>query len=730
MKNAILVGINDYTHSPLKYCINDTVGLKAVLEQSEYGFDVTTLNDKQATTSEIKSAIIQALKSSDEICIIYFSGHGACTNYGTYLVTSDVVDDPTDGLDLNLLLRIIQAESKSDCAVIVILDCCHSGAMNIGFGDSMIMLDSENLMKYTHTFSSKRALLAACPEDNYSYADDKLQHSDFTYYLLEGLSGDAADGSGNVTISTIFKYLCEVLPRNGIHTPVYRGDMIDDITLGRSVANKNSPAKIDEFIVLEELGSNHLVEMQRAISENYTDRALWKNAGYKTVSQVTTPFYTWFIDQNKRHPTLRSRRRFSEYYQEMLSKIKILYSIEPGTQTEYGIVDSMLGQGAFGTVWKYRDGQRLGAIKVYNMNELQIDEKRSRFIHGYSAMKRLDHPRIVKVHSYYSCPESFTMDYIDGPNLRDWTGAAVELREQIELLRTIADTVQHTHYRGVIHRDIKPENIIMKYNSDTSSWDPYLTDYDLAWYSTATQNTRDAMGTVFYAAPEQLAKPNSAQSRQRQVDIYSFGQIMYYIFTQSDPTPLDLADNKKSLIERLKQKASGDIILRLSNIYGKCTARDPMMRYISFENVLSELYELTVELNSHDPAAVISPDAFERELCYAITGVGNYVQHNDYRSPSGYTSLNVNAGIGKVVIFMKSNKTNIIDNSDFRSARDIMNKRLDDYIRACLSDTYRKSGTDNPYEAIFTIKIVAYSYNEVNRVRDYVVKLLGIMEKG
>src|SRR3990172_845655 len=104
------------------------------------------------------------------------------------------------------------------------------------------------------------------------------------------------------------------------------------------------------------------------------------------------------------------------------------------------------------------------AYKVYHARDLAIAEKVRRFERGYNAMKQLDHPYIVKVRGFTECPLGFYMDFIDGPNLRNFSGTIEEPRSLVNILLAVAETLRHAHRRGVIHRDVKPENIIMNFD--------------------------------------------------------------------------------------------------------------------------------------------------------------------------------------------------------------------------------------------------------------------------
>jgi len=110
--------------------------------------------------------------------------------------------------------------------------------------------------------------------------------------------------------------------------------------------------------------------------------------------------------------------------------------------------------------------------------------KVKRFTNGYEAMTLLNHPNIVKVHRFSTCPVGFTMDFIEGSNLRDLNPLlSLDGTGKMNLLIDIAEEVKHAHNHDVIHRDIKPENIVCLLNQDARQV-PYLTDFDLAWFST------------------------------------------------------------------------------------------------------------------------------------------------------------------------------------------------------------------------------------------------------
>ena len=138
---------------------------------------------------------------------------------------------------------------------------------------------------------------------------------------------------------------------------------------------------------------------------------------------------------------------------------------------------------------------------------------RRKFKNGFEAMRRLDHPRVVRVYESTEFPVGFFMEYVPGPNFRQIGGEIKQDAETlVRFLRSIAQTVAHAHERRVLHRDLKPENILAKYDVTEATWHAHLTDFDLAVDDTRSMSTKEAKGAIHYSAPEQLMRPESNES--------------------------------------------------------------------------------------------------------------------------------------------------------------------------------------------------------------------------
>ena len=343
-------------------------------------------------------------------------------------------------------------------------------------------------------------------------------------------------------------------------------------------------------------------------------------------------------------PWYQFRQVFTDAYSEAKARLTQLGALSEGTFTGEGRVEKRLGSGAFGTVWRVDSpNQRVLAYKIYHSTEIDLKEKVARFERGYRAMQQLEHPHIVKVHKYTQCPVGFYMDFVDGPNLRDFIGALSEPADTLELLIKIAETLQHAHGRNVIHRDVKPENIVLGFDSNSQKWVPYLTDFDLAWFSAATQLTKEAFGAIFYAAPEQLTKPSSHMAHAPTTDIYSFGQLCFFAATGSDPVPFGGADNLSGLRNRIGNWGVEQAANIFADLYDRCTKQDPAHRVQDFRAISDRLFEAHRLIRDADSNQRISSGRFSRELVYALAGLSDDPNrtHESFGSLSGRTLIAV-----------------------------------------------------------------------------------------
>jgi eukaryotic-like serine/threonine-protein kinase len=269
---------------------------------------------------------------------------------------------------------------------------------------------------------------------------------------------------------------------------------------------------------------------------------------------------------------------------------------EPPIPSKIGIweVNGILGRGASSTIYRGREifPPREVAIKVYDHQKLNAEDRklfRSLFLKETLLAKRLTHPNITQV---YDAAAEDDRAYIvmelakEGSLDRFCTPQTVLEPERIaRLLEQACDALSYAHANGVVHRDIKPANILMGADGEAK-----VADFGVAFSNLAFDSTRAmVVGSPAYMAPEQLeGRPASMQS-----DIYSLGIVLYKMLAGALPFP---PESPAQLTARIMlgnlpapSKARADINPLLDTIFARATARDPAMRYPTWEDFAADL---------------------------------------------------------------------------------------------------------------------------------------------
>ncbi len=288
-------------------------------------------------------------------------------------------------------------------------------------------------------------------------------------------------------------------------------------------------------------------------------------------------------------------------------------AIKTGTQIGSYRIESMIGEGGMGVVYRALDTKldRPVAVK-FLFDDLADSASRRRFQREAQMASSLNHPHILTVYDagdFEGCQYLVT-EFIDGGTLKDWARAEKRnWREIVSLLAGLADGLAAAHAAGILHRDIKPENILVGRNGYAK-----LADFGLAKLQdrpatdavTRTLNsTRPGilLGTIAYMSPEQASgRPTDARS-----DIFSFGIVLYEMLTGRRPfqgaTGLELL---QTIIHGEVPPLGADIPLALRMTVEKALDKAPGERYQSTRDLAVDLRRLSrqsAEASTYSSAA-------------------------------------------------------------------------------------------------------------------------------
>ena len=248
----------------------------------------------------------------------------------------------------------------------------------------------------------------------------------------------------------------------------------------------------------------------------------------------------------------------------------------------------LLGTGGMGEVY-LADHPRLprhDALKVLPADVCADDEYRQRFNREADIAATLWHPHIVGVHDRGDVGGQIwiSMDYVDGTDaaelLRDRYPNGMPKEEVLDIVISVGEALDYAHQRGLLHRDVKPANIMLT-DPDSGKQRILLGDFGIARRVDDSSNltaTNMTVGTVFYAAPEQLM----GEDLDGRADQYALAATAFHLlsgsppFHHSNPTVVisqHLTASPPALADRRPELSALDPVL------AKALSKDPKERF-------------------------------------------------------------------------------------------------------------------------------------------------------
>ena len=207
-------------------------------------------------------------------------------------------------------------------------------------------------------------------------------------------------------------------------------------------------------------------------------------------------------------------------------------------------LDRLLGEGAFGTVWKgeqFDPVLRPVAVKILRLASLGAQAAR-RFEAEKVALARLEHPHIAHILDAGTTSEGspyLVMEYVDGVALDLWCHQhRDDLEARVRMIALVARAIGYAHRQGILHRDLKPGNVIVRAAVGATCTDePRVIDFGVAKLvgddSMRTATVQGpAAATPLYMSPEIAAGSTEIDGR---TDVWSLGVMLFEALVGSRP---------------------------------------------------------------------------------------------------------------------------------------------------------------------------------------------------
>jgi serine/threonine protein kinase len=297
-----------------------------------------------------------------------------------------------------------------------------------------------------------------------------------------------------------------------------------------------------------------------------------------------------------------------------------------------------IAEGGMGVVYKARDLvlDETVALKILRADRAQDEETIQRFKREIKVTRKIRHPNVSQVFDVGRIGDLLfiSMEFLAGQDLDIYMETERPSETQLSvIIKGILQGLQAAHGQNIIHRDLKPANI--KILPDGR---PVIMDFGIARFGGRTDLTSvDAiLGTPLYMAPEQFR----AKEIDCRCDIYSFGVILYRLYTGTTPftgmSPIELAVKHMQDQPVPPRKINAEITKQREAVILKCLEKEPRNRYQTVQELLDDLgvrpiEQIQPELN---PASTIliaedDPDILKlmnfsfQHAGYRVIGVSN-----------------------------------------------------------------------------------------------------------
>ena len=226
---VLAIGVSEYADGQinLKYADHDAEQIARLFstQQGALFREVFTrvLVNEKATREGIIMAMSKFLgqASRDDVVLIFLAGHGLQDRQtGTYYFVphnANADNLVSEGLAMPTFNEACKRLKTHVNKLVLWLDTCHAGAVNVAARAGVNVGEdlSEALRKAEgqYVLSASKAGEESLEDETYRLEGEDRAHGAFTYSLLRGLQGMAADTSGVVWLSELVGHVSREVPR-------------------------------------------------------------------------------------------------------------------------------------------------------------------------------------------------------------------------------------------------------------------------------------------------------------------------------------------------------------------------------------------------------------------------------------------------------------------------------------------------------------------------------------
>ena len=219
-RHSLLIGVGQYEGSPGLTPLNcppaDVEAVSGIVSDPRFmGPEPRHVPVIDPTWQEAQSAIAGFLEEveRDDVVLFYFAGHGLRDARGDlFLCFRNSRENSLEMTALNVKRLRAEFENKLLRRVLVVLDCCYSGAAAQMTRDAV----QNKLDEMERTLDEGKGLYVLSSAGTSETAKEGEENGVFTHHLVDGIRSGAADvdGKGEITVQDLANYLAKKVPED------------------------------------------------------------------------------------------------------------------------------------------------------------------------------------------------------------------------------------------------------------------------------------------------------------------------------------------------------------------------------------------------------------------------------------------------------------------------------------------------------------------------------------